>query len=69
MMPRHQTTDADSCDYVGCLDCGHPLERHSTKGCDYREEGCTCVERWTLAEIRYERKASGLPVTFHRWNY
>jgi hypothetical protein len=52
-------------DYVECNECGHPLERHTTKGCDH----CECGTSWTVKEIQQARKDAGLPVKFKAYNF
>ena len=59
----------DRAAYVECSECGHPLERHSIKGCDWQTDGCTCRARWTVREIQAQRREAGLPVKFKSWNY
>lgn len=56
-------------DYVECSGCGHPLERHTMKGCDQQVNGCTCTESWTVKEIREQRRQAGLPVTYKSWEF
>lgn len=51
--------------YVECQECGHAIEGHDTKSCHV--EGCPCVERWTLAEIRRVRVREGLPATIKEY--
>jgi hypothetical protein len=63
------TKDTDGNDYITCEECGHPLERHSMKGCDMQSEGCTCTEAWSYKRIGQERRAAGLPVSFERWKF
>jgi 8-oxo-dGTP pyrophosphatase MutT (NUDIX family)/mRNA-degrading endonuclease RelE of RelBE toxin-antitoxin system/2'-5' RNA ligase len=55
------TNDDGSGDYVECNECGHALEAHSTNGCRYQYEGCTCDTPWTEAEISRVRRENGLP--------
>lgn len=56
-------------DYIECAECGHPLERHSTAGCDFQDEGCTCRDRWTVREVERLRREAGLTVKFKRWEH
>lgn len=56
-------------DYVECDECGHPLERHTTAGCDAVGGECPCRARWTVREIGEARRAAGLTVKFKPHNY
>lgn len=66
-MSGRATADADSASYVECAECGHPLEQHGLKGCNWQSDGCGCATRWTVKEIMAQRRAVGLPGTFHSW--
>jgi hypothetical protein len=47
--------------YVECDECGHPIEEHTTRGCQtILDEPCPCPDRYTQAQIRAIRKREGL---------
>jgi hypothetical protein len=64
-----RTPQDEGNDYVECAECGHPLERHTMKGCDSQAEGCPCREAWSYRRISEERRTAGLPVSFERWKF
>lgn len=51
-------------DYIECTECGHPLERHTTHGCDWQADGCGCTAQWTRHEVTQQRRAAGLVGVF-----
>lgn len=69
-MPRN---DSDFAGYVECSECGHPLERHTMAGCDWRADedgnGCGCTVAWSVRRIGEERRAAGMSGSFKRWNF
>jgi hypothetical protein len=56
-------------DHIECSECGHPLERHSTRGCDWQTDGCDCRASWTVHQVQEMRRDAGLTVKFKSWNY
>lgn len=55
-------------DYVECVECGHPVEKHPWgQGCINGD--CTCDERFTVSEVLNLRRAKGLPLRYRAEDY
>jgi hypothetical protein len=58
--------EVTSSGHVECSECGHVIENHDTRGCQI-VEGCTCRNRWTIAQIKSCRTVLGLPAEWREW--